>query len=675
MFPRAISAVSVPNLESPGDPLAAAPRRQRAPLRADGFREAARATPPAAIAPRPPPDPIALAGLAASVEEARLAALARGDGPAVPTDFERLRARLEAARDGLPPSYRRAVADPLLASLESLGARGLSRLLDRDPEREGAAGLLLDLAAAVLQRAEGYRARATAAFQEVVSDLYEGFLSAEDRRGVKPPDHGVVAPLVRWGSTQAGPYTWPATDTAVFGAKAALVSLPAANASAGLLAWPALAHETAGHDVLAADDGLQDELAGRVRAALVAAKLPAALADYWADRIGETASDVLGVLNMGPAAAVGLLGYFRALNGAWGGSPSLRNVGPEEDPHPADIVRAYLAAETVRLLSFEGAARWADRLVAEADRDLGRIRLGGRAVSAADARASAAAVARAIVSTPLKALEGRALGEIQDWRDADEAVVAELRRTLAGGPGAGRHVEGAYAAHAVAAGVYEAVGGGSRPGQVMDRMIDLLAAMHERNPTWRVPRKRRGSPGGLSVDVPPRLRPVERADADAAQELGVEQARVHAHAGIRRAPRPLPVRDAAAAGAADEPGPALAPEVAVGAPARAQDAHRPGPVVGPERAVAAADGAVARRERPGPAGQHDADGAAVTGAGEEHRGPGHGDLRAGVPSPASSRREKASPPAGMACDTIPQVLGPPATTPEHTVDAARHGRG
>lgn len=481
-----------PNLDPLGRPGAAASPRARPRPRPDRFQGATEVVPLAAVAPRAGSDPVALAGLAACVEDARLAALARGDGPPIPTDFAALRARLEAARTRIPPPYRRAVVEPLLASLEDLGPRGLARLLAEDPGREGAAGLLLDLSRAVLQRAEGHEPRATAAFQEVVSDLYEGFLSAEDRRGVKPPDHGVAAPLVLWGSAEDGPYTWPATATAVFGAEAAVVSLPAPNATAGLFAWPALAHETAGHDVLAADEGLREELARAVRAGLLAGRLPPAVADYWADRIDETASDVLGVLNMGPAAAVGLVGYFRGLNGAYGGKPSLRNVGRAEDPHPADIVRAYLAAETVRLLSFEGAARWADRLVAEADRDLGQIRLGGVAVSAETARASAAAVARVIVSTPLSALEGRALGEIQDWKDEDEAIVAGLRRTLAGGTagvGGAKHLEGAYAAHAVAAGVYEAVSGRSRPSAVMGRMIDLLAAMHARNPGWKTVRK------------------------------------------------------------------------------------------------------------------------------------------------------------------------------------------
>ena len=427
-------------------------------------------------------------GLDACVADATAAALAGGDGPPDPTVFASLRARLEAARDRLPSEYRKAVADPLLRELDELGPRGFAKLLASDPRRAGDAGLLLDIAQSVLQPAEGYRPRQLGAFQEVVGDLYEGFLSAEARRGVKPPDHGVVAPLVRWGSADSGPYTWPADATEEYGVQAAVVSLPDANAEGGILAWPALAHETAGHDILSADDGLRVELSKAVRDSVRAAKLPDSVAAYWATRIDETASDVMGVLDMGPAAAVGLIGYFRGLNGAWGGKPVLRNAGPVDDPHPADIVRAYLAAETVRLLSFEGAAAWADRLVAEADRDLGRIRLGGVSMSPEAAKASAAAVARAIVRTPLRALEGKALGDIQDWRDQDEAVVAALRdRFHRGSTSPGPYAAGAYAAHAVAAGVYEAVEGTSTPGEAMSDMVGALAAMHRKNPDWPQP--------------------------------------------------------------------------------------------------------------------------------------------------------------------------------------------
>ncbi len=509
MLTSSIGVATASSLFPAEAPPAAGPRTARE-LRREQLEEAGVA-PLAPLASRSTPDPLSLAGLAATIDDARAAALARVDGPPDPTSFASLRTRLERASAALPEVYRKAVAEPLLRSLEHLGAGGFARVLAEDPERVGAAALLLDVSQALLQHGEGYQARATAAFQEVVSDLYDGFLSAEDRRGVKPPDHGVAAPLVRWGSADAGPYTWPAVATSTLRVEAAVVSLPAANASGGLLAWPALAHETAGHDILAADDGLRDALSRAVRERLLAEKLGPAVADYWADRIDEAASDVLGVLNMGPASALGLIGYFRALNGAWRGTPSLRNVGRAEDPHPADIARAYLAAETVRLLSFEGAGRWADRLVAEADRDLGQIRFGSTAVPVAVAKASAAAVARAIVRTRLGPLEGRAFGQIQDWRDRDEAIVAELRAELrrggarrgkAGAGGAsGRYAEGAYAAHAVAAAVYEAVEGTTKPAKVMDRMIGVLADMHARNPAWALPgpASAGGTPGGARV--------------------------------------------------------------------------------------------------------------------------------------------------------------------------------
>jgi hypothetical protein len=483
----AASAAEATSLPPSTDPGRAAPLL----LRRTPLDPAKGIAAPQAVASRALADPRSLAGLSACVDDAGGAALAQADGPPDPASFTSLRARLQSAAAALPARYRSAVAEPLLSRLDQLGARGLARVLSEDPERVGEARLLLDAAQAVLQHGEGYQPRATAAFQEVVSDLYDGFLADEARRGVKPPDRGVVPPLVRWGSGESGPYTWPVTATGSLGLGAPLVSLPAANATAGLLAWPALAHEATGHDLLAADDGLREELAQAVRAQLLAEGSAPVVAGYWAERIEETASDVLGVLNMGPAAAVGLIGYFRAMNGAWNGTPALRTQGSSEDPHPTDLARAYLAAETVRLLSFEGAGRWADRLIEEADRDLGRITLGDVAVTAGVARSSAAAVARAIVRTRLDALEGHALGEIQGWSDRDEAVVAELRQALRqGDAGSGRagadatlarYGAGAYAAHAVAAGVYEAVSGGSSPERAQGRMVELLAAMHERN--------------------------------------------------------------------------------------------------------------------------------------------------------------------------------------------------
>jgi hypothetical protein len=424
-----------------------------------------------------------LAGLAACTEDARLAGLDADPGPPEPTSFHALRGRLEAVRNDLPPLYRATVVQPFIATLDSMGESGYVRILTQDPNRERLAGLVLDCAQAILQQGEGFAEQATDAFQEVVSDLYDGFLSAEDRKGVNPPEFEAIPPLVKWGNPGFGPYTWPADATKSLGMKAAVVNLPPAQTRRGLLGWAALGHETAGHDVIHADRGLLDELATALQDGL--APLDAGLADYWSSRIDETSSDVMGILNMGPAAGIGLIGFFRGLNAAFGGSARLRNVGPGGDPHPADIVRGYLAAETVALLKFTGKSKWAKAIADETDKDVTQIVLDGKSIDATKARESARIVAATLVGFKARALEQHALGEIQNWRDSDERKVLRLRRALHTAVALpASQLDGLYAAHAVAAAVIEALSGGDGVATIFGRMVAVLKAMHDENPSW-----------------------------------------------------------------------------------------------------------------------------------------------------------------------------------------------
>ena len=423
--------------------------------------------------------------LAACVEDSRLAWLDSDTGPEEPTVYADLVARLEAARGKLPPVYRVNAADPFIAAVKELGADGFASVLQKDSARDGAAGLLLDVAQAILQNGEGYAQRATDGFQEVISDLYDGFLSAEDRRGVKEPDYETIPPLVKWGSPTAGPYTWPVDATSSFGMDVGIVNLPPANARRGICAWAALGHETGGHDILHADQGLLKELSDKVAAALVAAKLGGDLADYWSERIDETASDVLGILNLGPAAAVGVLAYFRGINAALGWGPVLSSEGGTDDVHPADIVRGWLGAETVRLLKFTQAGAWANALVKETDRDAAKVVLGGIHVTTARAKSSATIVAKTIVAGKLTALDGHAFDEIQNWSDRDEVLVAKLTDPLTMAVDLpARYAGGTYAAHVVAAAVMSALHTPQAIPVIFDRMLGLLKVMHDANPSW-----------------------------------------------------------------------------------------------------------------------------------------------------------------------------------------------
>ncbi|HEY5958505.1 MAG TPA: hypothetical protein VIV60_18210 [Polyangiaceae bacterium] len=403
-------------------------------------------------------------------------------GPADPTRYSKLRGRLEAIRDRLPPLYRDGFVSPYIETLDGLRETGFTHILINDPSREGMAGLLLDGAQAILQHGEEYQSQATDAFQEVVSDLYDGFLSAEDRQGVKMPDKGVIPPLVKWGCPDFGPYTWPADATEVLGVKAGIVSLPPYNSRQGLLAWAALGHETGGHDILGADNGLREELAAAVYASVVTQD--ERLAEYWSERIDETASDVMGILNMGPAAGVGLIGYFRGLNAAYGGASKLRNDGPSDDPHPADILRGYLAAETITLLKFTGKTLWAKSVLSETEKDVEQIVVAETEIDSAKAHASAKAVAKVIATHKCEALEGHSLIDIQNWRDPDERHVRKVRIALRNSaPLKDADLKDIYATHVVAAAVVEAVANGN-VASLFKQMLGVLKTMHDKNPSW-----------------------------------------------------------------------------------------------------------------------------------------------------------------------------------------------
>jgi len=425
------------------------------------------------------------ANLASCIEDARRAALDGDPGPADPTNFHDLRGRLEASRLKLPPLHRDAVFVPYVRTLDELGPQGFTDVLLKDPDRERVAGLMMDIAHTILQNGEGFQERATDGFQEVVSDLYDGFLSAEDRVGVKLPDESVIPALVKWGRPEFGPYTWTIEATKAFELKCAVVNLPPSHARLGLMGWAALGHETAGHDVLHADTGLRAELRLLVRNALQEQKIGKGLPRYWSDRIDETASDVLGILNMGPAAGIGLIAYFRGLNAAFTGVAALRNDGPSRDLHPADILRGFLAASTVRLLEFQGAGVWADALEAETAKDVGEIRLASTKVTEQEARHSAEIVASTLVRAEVASLEKHALGDIQTWRDSDEEIVQNLRRVLTGAePLPSNIASGIYAAHVVAAAVNAALAQGADIAAIFDRMITVLKMMHDANPSW-----------------------------------------------------------------------------------------------------------------------------------------------------------------------------------------------
>src|SRR5579863_7284470 len=205
------------------------------------------------------------------------------------TNYTRLIGDLRLATPHLPHVYQEAAVKPFIQFLKKLGESKFLSIFEGEASDEETAlfqQIIPDVALALLS----YKTtppQGVNAFEEVVSDIYEGFLSDEVRVGkqsghpIKPPTYGVIPPLVKFGSADAGPYTWPGDATRqTLGLMCGVVSLPPAQLNGGLLAWSSLGHETGGHDVTHADAGLLEELTQKVHTAVLDKFSSQALADY-----------------------------------------------------------------------------------------------------------------------------------------------------------------------------------------------------------------------------------------------------------------------------------------------------------------------------------------------------------------------------------------------------------
>ncbi len=401
-------------------------------------------------------------------------------------DVAELRRLIAEGGRALPLAQVAAVAAPLAAWIEDHRDELPAFLRG---SLEGDTGAFYDLVGTLAQRARREEPEATAAFEEVVSDLYDGFLSAQDRRGVQVKPDAALPPLVRWGSNpDDGPYTWPVEQLAPFGVRTGVVVLPRPYARGGLAGWATLGHETCGHDVLNGFPDLMPELRRRIARALEAASVNDRLVEHWMRCFEEAASDVMGALNLGPTAALADAAFFLG----WNGPPNATGFGTVEDAaddHPIDLLRIQLGASVVRGMRFAEAEDWA----AAVDRqwqdhpEHKHLRFGHVAVPFAEGRASAAVFARTMTATRLRALDGMSLGEIQNWRDADQERAGTLAVRFLGRGAAGEPIHtgaSVYAAHVLAGALMAVMSRPTAGPRIFPRFRATLATLNEANPMW-----------------------------------------------------------------------------------------------------------------------------------------------------------------------------------------------
>ena len=324
-----------------------------------------------------------------------------------------------------------------------------------------------------------------------------------------------MSPLVIWSSPDAGPYTWPADIGSRVGMKMSVVSMPPAY-SKNIALWAAIGHEVGGHDVLHADNGLLTELSDIVSKKLLERKNDPKLkepvivngrkqdsvaefaAGYWKKTMDETASDVCGILNLGPAAGIGIAALLIPIRGG-----KLVNALGSQDVHPIDALRIFLAADVIRgikELDVKVAAEYADTLESIVDNyitskdDFGLFSntFGGVhwdvLMPYEGMRETVNVVAETIAFTNLETLENHHLSEINTWANQDEILTQRIMEELIDGKEPslepGPDGQTVYAAHVLSGGIM-ALTKSVDISRISDLTIDSLVKLYDNNPVWR----------------------------------------------------------------------------------------------------------------------------------------------------------------------------------------------
>jgi hypothetical protein len=376
-----------------------------------------------------------------------------------------------AGESALPLLYRMRYAEPLKEQLP--GA-----MTSPDPRTRLAGDALETITGAVYQHAANVPvAQPLNRFLAVISNLYRSFLDETKRAKINLPAVETVPPLAVFQSNgQQGPFTNPVDGMQQeFDIDVGVVSLPSAMRDQPIL-WASLAHEVGGHDVLHADDGLLEEIARKLKqhfgggtihsgGTITLSQLLSLIWPWWVD---EAASDIYGLLNIGPTFALNLAFFFASFRAPKGGlKPNdpprletdsgfqLDDPAKALDVHPTDILRLSLAIGAIQsltalsqstrsayisdlrqLITLCGAGAQSVRLVGNVFTDNSHATPVQVEVPIAPMQAAAEAAGSLMVTSAFQTLGGHGIQEIETWDDADEATARHAAQLMGAGQSA-----------------------------------------------------------------------------------------------------------------------------------------------------------------------------------------------------------------------------------------------
>lgn len=370
-----------------------------------------------------------------------------------------VQAALDSGANALPTPLATAYLAPLERNLgHVLSALG------------GDETILETVAGAIYEHADAPTVPALHRFLAVISDLYQSFLTKHRRIQAGFPVVEQWPPVATFQHDGGnGPFTLPVDATkSLFGASVGVVSLPATYQAHPFL-WASLSHETGGHDVLHADTPLLPELRQKVQDLFTSSNGQtgdaAFLGQLWAYWMDEAASDVYGIMNIGPSFGANLAVFFTALiaQGSKSDSPVLRSTSGagadgQLDPHPTDLLRLHLAIGAIQSLAqldqairdsyvqdLQNLADWCSGGATTIELQ-GSLTIGTGvsrplrvSLPIGSIQAAASQVGQFIATSKFAALGGHSIQEIETWDDNDEAAA----KAIADAHQAGQSVIGA----------------------------------------------------------------------------------------------------------------------------------------------------------------------------------------------------------------------------------------
>jgi len=429
-----------------------------------------------------------------------------------PPTADAVRSAIGPAISRLPLAYQTAYIDPLEQNLDHV-----LQALTGNPQ------ILESVGAAIFDHRVDQVDPELDRFLAVISNFYRSFLDATRRAVAGFPEILEQLPPLAMFQHQGnrGPFTLPVDAIAgLFGGSVGVVSLPSTYRAHPLL-WASLAHETGGHDVLHADAGLLPELRESVRTFFGGGPIPPSgqitasqfLGLLWSWWMDEAASDVYGVMNIGPAFGLNLVVFFAALGERVHptGTPTLRtSSGPAPgtggvlDPHPTDILRPYLikgATEALLNLSADRRNQYAEDLVQLAQLTGGgasTVQIQGIVPTGPSVglpfnvtlpmelmQTAAERIGALIAGSTLVSLGGNSIQALETWDDTDEETALRIAENMK----ADRSVAGQGDDAALLAGATLAAF--DQPGSyetITARLNQALDASFATDPFWGTPR-------------------------------------------------------------------------------------------------------------------------------------------------------------------------------------------